>query len=247
MNANTLGFNVGVSESTVVRFATEIGYKGYPEFQKAMQEIVKNKLTYVQRINLIDKKIGESDVLDEVLNQEIRNIKSTLNELSCEEFSKVVNAVVQARNVYILFTRSSVALGNFLGYYYNLILNNIKIIHISSEAEIYDKLFKINQEDLVIGISFPRYSKSVVSAMKFARSRNAKIVAITDSTDSPITKFADNLLLAKSNVISIVDSLVAPLSLINALIVMTVLKKKNEVLKIFQDLEKIWGEYNVYE
>ena len=247
MTASKLGATVGVSESTVVRFATEVGYEGYPQLQKAMQEMIRNKLTSVQRIEVTSNRIGDADVLDSVLNQDIDKIRRTLEETSHKDFYEAVDAIVSARKIYILAARSASALGIFLNYYFSLIFDKVELVTTTSKTEIYEKMFRINEEDVFIGISFPRYSKQAVSAMNFAKRKGARGIALTDSLLSPLAQQADFVLLARSDMASVVDSLVAPLSLINAMIVATALKKKDEVSKTFQNLEEIWDEYEVYE
>lgn len=246
MTASKLGETVGVSESTVVRFAVEIGYDGYPKLQKAMQELIKDKLTSVQRIEVTSTRFGEENILESVLNQDIEKIKHTIEEISHEDFRAAVKAIVEAENIYIFAVRSSSALANFLGYYFDLIFGNVRVVSTTSKIEIYEKLLHINENDVIIGISFPRYSKTAVEGMKFASDRHASVIAITDSMISPLVGPADHVLLASSDMASIVDSLVAPLSLINALIVATVLEKKASVENTFQRLETYWDKYDVY-
>ena len=247
MTAARLGATVGVSESTVVRFATEIGYTGYPELQQAMQEMIRNKLTSVQRMEVTANRIGDNDILDSVFNQDIDIIRRTMEETSHENFYKAADAISSARKIYILGARSSLALATFLSYYMHLLFENVLLVQSTSEGELFEQMIRIDVNDVVIGISFPRYSRKAVKAMNFARKRGAKVVAITDSTLSPLAEPADYLLLARSDIASIVDSYCAPLSLINALIVTIALKKSNEVKKVFQNLEDIWDEYGVYE
>lgn len=246
MTAAKLGETVGVSESTVVRFATEIGYDGYPKLQNAMQEMIRDKLTSVQRIEVTDKRIGTESVLENVLNQDIDKIRRTIEETSRGDFRQAVDAFVNAKNIYIFAVRSSSALASFLGYYFELIFGNVRIVSTTSKAQIYEKMFRISHKDAIIGISFPRYSSSAVEAMKFAKDRGASVIALTDSMVSPLVAPADYVLLARSDMASIVDSLVAPLSLINALIVATVLRKKGDVINTFKDLERVWSQYGVY-
>ena len=247
MTASKLGGTVGVSESTVVRFATEIGYTGYPELQQAMQEMIRNKLTSVQRMEVTANRIGNSDVLDSVFNQDIDIIRRTMEETSHDAFYRSVDAIIAARKIFILGARSSSALATFLSYYFNLLFDNVLLVQSTSEGEIFEQMIRIDSQDVVIGISFPRYSRKAVKAMDFAHKRGATVIAITDSSLSPLAKPADNLLLARSDIASIVDSLVAPLSLINALIVTTALRKSGEVSQVFKRLEDIWDEYGVYE
>lgn len=246
MTAAKLGETVGVSESTVVRFATEIGYDGYPKLQNAMQEMIRDKLTSVQRIEVTSNRIGTESVLENVLNQDIEKIKRTIEETSIGDFRQAVDAIVNANHIYIFAVRSSSALASFLGYYFKLIFGNVHVINTTSKVQIYEELFRINKDDAIIGISFPRYSSTAVDAMKFAKDRDASVIALTDSMISPLVAPADYILLARSEMASIVDSLVAPLSLINALIVATVLSKKEDVVKTFMELEDVWDEYGVY-
>lgn len=246
MTASRLGETVGISESTVVRFAVEIGYDGYPKLQRAMQELIKDKLTSVQRIEVTSARFGDDDVLTSVLNQDIEKIKRTIEEISHEDFRAAVKSIVEAKNIYIFAVRSSSALANFLGYYFQLIFGNVRVLNTTSKIEIYENLIHINENDVIIGISFPRYSKTAVEGMKFASDRHASVIAITDSMLSPLVSPADHVLLASSDMASIVDSLVAPLSLINALIVATVIERKASVESTFQRLETFWDRYDVY-
>ena len=247
MTASKLGETVGVSESTVVRFATELGYDGYPKLQKAMQEMIRNKLTSVQRIEVTSGRIGDGNVLDSVLNQDIEKIRRTIEETSHEDFARAVDEICAAKRIYIFGVRSTGAIASFLAYYFELIFdNNVILINTTSPSSTYEHIFRITEEDVMIGISFPRYSSTAIEAMNFARSRGAHAVAITDSMASPLMQSADSILIARSDMASIVDSLVAPLSLINALIVATVLKKKDEVTETFRLLEDVWNREGVY-
>ena len=236
MTASKLGETVGVSESTVVRFATELGYDGYPRLQKAMQEMIRNKLTSVQRI----------EVTSSVLNQDIDKIRRTIEETSHEDFNRAVDEICNAKRIYIFGVRSTGAIAGFLAYYFELIFDNVVLINTTSATSTYEHIFRITEDDVMIGISFPRYSSMAIEAMDFARSRGAHAVAITDSMASPLVQSADSILIARSDMASIVDSLVAPLSLINALIVATVLKKKDEVSETFHALEDVWNREGVY-
>lgn len=247
MTASKLGNTVGVSESTVVRFATELGYEGYPQMQKAMQEMIRDKLTSVQRINVTQSHIGDGNVLEYILNKDIDKIRRTLDETSENDFRNAVDAISRAKTIYIFAVRSSAALASFLGYYYSLIFENVKIISNYGETEIYEKLFRISEDDVIIGISFPRYSNAAIQAMTFAKRRGAKAIALTDSMSSPLVAVSDYVLIAKSDIASVVDSLVAPLSMINALIAATVLNLDASVKETFGTLENIWQEYDVYQ
>ncbi len=246
LTASKLGELVGVSESTVVRFATEIGYSGYPELQKAMQEMIKDKLTSVQRIDVTAAKIENNDVLGTVLNQDIQKIRHTIEETSREDFRRAVNSIINAEHIYIYGARSASALASFLGYYFGLIFDNVHIITTGSRSGVYEGLFRISDKDALIGISFPRYSSVAVKAMSFAHSRGASTISITDNMLSPLVPHSSSVLIARSDMASVVDSLVAPLSLINALIVATVIEKKDDVKATFEALESVWNEQGVY-
>ena len=247
MTASKLGATVGVSESTVVRFATELGYTGYPELQQAMQEMIRNKLTSVQRMDVTANRIGSNDILDSIFTQDMEIIRRTMEETSHENFYAAADAIASARRVYIMGARSSQALATFLSYYLKLLLENVTLVEATSEAEIFEQMIRVGEGDVVIGISFPRYSRKAAKGLNFARDSGAKVVAITDSTLSPVAEPADYLLLARSDIASIVDSLCAPLSLINALLVTIAMKRKRDAENIFTKLERLWDEYNVYE
>lgn len=246
MTAAKLGDVVGVSESTVVRFATTLGYDGYPYLQKAMQEMIRDKLTSIQRIEVTTGRIAGGDVVENVLNQDIDKIKRTIEEVSREDFKKAVDAIIGARNIYIFGVKSASYIANFFGYYLDLIFGNVKVLNSTSKTTTYEKLFRISDEDVMIGISFPRYSTMAVDAMSFAHDRGADVIAITDSMISPLVASADSVLLARSDIASVVDTLVAPLSLINALLVAIVIERKDEIIKTFSDLEQVWKEQNLY-
>ena len=243
MTALKLGETVGVSESTVVRFASELGYEGYPELQKAM---IKEKLTSVQRIEVTETRIGDNDVLTSVLNSDIDKIRRTIEEISHEDFNNAVKALSKAKEIYVFAVRSTSSLATFLGYYLQLIYGNVHIINTTSKSSTYENLFRISKDDVMIGISFPRYSTTAVEAMEFAREREAEVIAITDSMASPLVECANNVLVARSDMASVVDSLVAPLSLINALVVACVLEQKEKVKHTFQELEEVWTKQGVY-
>lgn len=247
MTASRLGKTVNVSESTVVRFATELGYDGYPTMQKALQEMIRNKLTSVQRMEVSNDRIGTQDILPMVMHSDIEKIRMTLEELDRDEFNAAVDAIVNAKRIYILGVRSASALASFLGFYFNLIFENVVVVHTNSVSEVFEQLLRVGEGDVVIGVSFPRYSQRTVKAMNFAQDRKATVVAITDCRLSPLATIADHALLAKSDMASFVDSLVAPLSLVNALIVAVGRRKNEDLSRTFESLEQIWEEYNVYE
>ncbi len=247
MTASKLGEKVGVSESTVVRFATEIGFKGYPELQKELQRMIKSKLTAVQRMEVSSNLIGEQDAIKKVLNGDIELIRKTLDSVSSVEFSKAVETINSAKRIYILGVRSSAALASFLYFYLNPVFENVVLVDTSSASEMFEQMFRIGENDVCVAISFPRYSKQTINALRFINDRRTKIIAITDSDDSPIAEYADTLLVAKSDMVSVVDSLVAPLSLINALVVAVTFSRREEVYNNFNKLESIWDEYQVYD
>ena len=247
MTAARLGQAVKISESTVVRFAAELGYDGYPAMQKAMQEMIRGKLTTVQRIEVSYDRLGTQDVLDKVVQSDIEKLRMSLAELSREDFSATVEAIVRARRIYILGARSSSALADFLTFYFKLIFDNVCQVQASLASDMFEQLLRVGEGDVVIGISFPRYSTRSVRAMEFARDQGATVIAVTDSDMSPLYDTANFRLLAKSDMVSFADSLVAPLSIINALIVAVGRKKSAEVTATFERLERIWDEYQVYE
>lgn len=246
MTASKLASKVGVSESTVVRFANTLGFDGYPQLQKGLEEIIKIKLTTVQRVEMAGDYSDGSSVLKKVLKADMDNIRATLNKVDSDTFQEVVNAICRAKRVYIIGLRSSTALADYFGFYLNLILDNVKIVH-HGISNIFEQVFRVCQEDLVIGIGFPRYSIQTVDALSYVKEKGATIVGITDSLLSPISSLADHTLVAKSNMASFVDSLVAPLSLINALIVAVGMYEKEEITDHFNTLEEIWEKYNVYQ
>lgn len=247
MTASRLGVTVGVSESTVVRFATELGYDGYPHLQRALQEMIRNKLTSVQRMEVAGDRMGGRDVLQTVLHADTDMIRVTLDEIDRDAFQGAVDALMGAKRIYILGVRSSSALASFLGFYFNLLFENVTLVHTNSVSEIFEQVLRVGPGDVLFGISFPRYSKRTLSAMKYARDRGARVIALTDSQLSPLARVADHVLLARSDMASFVDSLVAPLSVINALIVAVGMSRRNEIEQTFNKLERIWEEYDVYE
>ena len=244
MTASKLGASVGVSESTVVRFADEIGYKGYPELQKSLQDIVKVKLTTVQRLELSNL-ISTDHALKGVLKADMENIRATLEKINEKTFEDIINAIFEARTIYIIGLRSSNTLAEFLAFYLNLFLDNVRSVH-QGYSDIFEQMIKINEKDIVIGIGFPRYSQKTIEALEFAKERGAKVCVITDSLLSPLAARADLSLIAQSNMASFVDSLVAPLSVINAVIVAVGMKKKEQVGEILGTLEEIWKKHDVF-
>ena len=247
MTASRLGKMVSVSESTVVRFAVELGFDGYPSMQKALQEMVRNKLTSVQRIEVTNDRLGDQDVVSMVLQADWESIRMTSEALDRRVLDQAVEAILRARNIYIVGVRSSAVIATFMGFYFRNIFDNVHLVSSSATSEMIEQMLHVSQGDVVIGISLPRYSSRTVQLMEFARDSGAEVVAITDSLEAPAAKRADHTLLAKSDMVSVVDSLVAPMSLVNALIVAIGQKKKGELSRIFENLEGIWQEYEVYE
>ena len=247
MTAGKLGRIVGVSESTVVRFAAELGYDGYPSMRKALQEMIRNRLTSVQRIEVANSMIDDTDLVKSIIGSDMQNLQATLELLENDSFNKLVDSIVEAKNIYIVGMRTSTSLATFLGLYLNLLRDNVNVVHDTAASEIYEQIIRISTGDLFIGISFPRYSSHTVDAMQFAKKMGAKTAAITDSSASPLNGIADVCLHAKSDMVSFLDSLVAPMSLINAIIVAVGIRNKERVSETFERLEKIWSEHDVYE
>ncbi|MCI5614226.1 MAG: MurR/RpiR family transcriptional regulator [Agathobacter sp.] len=247
LTAAKLGTTVGVSESTVVRFATHLGYKGYPEFQKALEELVRNKLNSVQRMEVTYGRISQSKILETVLTSDADKIKTTMEKIDHNAFELAVNTILNAKNIYIVGIRSCAPLASFLGFYLTLMFDHVQLLTTNSSSELFEQMVRIDKEDVIIGISFPRYSMRTLKALEFANNRNAKVITITDSVHSPMNLYSSCNLIADSDMASIVDSLVAPLSVINALIVALCMKKQKEVATTLTTLEEIWDEYQVYE
>ena len=246
MTAARLGHYVGVSESTVVRFAGTLGFDGYMEFQRAVQELVRTRLTPNQRIEITKQRIGRGEVLENVMESDISKIRYTLDTLDRGAFFNSVDAILKARTVYIMGARSAVVLAQMLDYNLSMIFDNVKFVHATSSAEIFEQMFSIGENDVLIAFSFPRYSTKMVGAVKYARNRGAKVVGFTDSEISPIAEHADFLLTAQSDMASFMDSLVAPVSIINAIIVEITRRREKEITARFDTLEAIWDEYGVY-
>lgn len=246
MTAAKMGERLSISESTIVRFASGLGFKGYPEFQEELANWVKNKLNSVQRVGVKYANSTQSEVVTQVLSADIEKINDTILNIDPEIFEASVNAILEAKNVYIVGIRSCEPLAEFLGFYLNMIRDNVKILKTTSASELFEQMIRINEEDVVIGISFPRYSMRTLKAMEFANDRNARVVSITDSVHSPMCLYSSLNLFARSDMVSIVDSLVAPLSLINALVVTMCLKRPEEVNNNLQTLESTWNNYQVY-
>ena len=246
LTAAKLGDTVGVSESTVVRFATLLGYKGYPGFQKALEELVKNRLNSIQRMEVTYGRISQSEIIETVLQSDINKIKMTLSSIDHKAFDLAVDTILSARKIYVIGIRSCAPLASFLSFYLNLICDDVVLVNTNSSSELFEQLIRINERDAIIGISFPRYSMRTLKALEFASNRQAKVITLTDSIHSPMNLYSSCNLIARSDMASIVDSLVAPLSVINALIVALCMKRHTDVIGNLETLEEIWNEYQVY-
>ncbi len=247
MTASKLGEAAGVSESTVVRYASELGYEGYPEFLAALRESVRSMLTSVQRIEMTDEMIGDDDVLERTLSADVARIKATIDANRSEDFDDAIESIVSAKNIYILGAKSSSMLADMLAYNLTLVFDNVRHVDSSSESSVLEQLLRVGEGDVLVAITFPRYSKRTVKGVSFAKNHGASIVGITDGISSPIAPMCDKLLFAKSDMASFVDSLVAPLSLVNAIIVAISRKKKDELADTFLELERMWDEYDVFD
>lgn len=246
LTASKLGEVVGVSESTVVRFATHLGYKGYPEFQDALQDQVRGKLDSMQRMEVTYGRIGQSKILEAVLKGDEEKIHSTLEKMDQNAFELAVDTILQAKNIYVIGLRSCAPLASFLAFYLTMMFENVHLLQTNSANEIFEQMLRIGKEDVMIGISFPRYSMRTLKALEFANNRSAKVITLTDSIHSPMNLYSSCNLIAESDMSSIVDSLVAPLSVINALIVALCMKKQREVAGTLEELEDLWEEYQVF-
>ena len=246
LTAAKMGGEVGVSESTVVRFATALGYDGYPEFQKALGELVRMKLNSIQRMEVTYGRISQGEILTSVLHSDIEKIKLTMEAIDHEAFEMAVDTILKAKRIYVIGIRSCSPLASFLSFYLNLICENVTAVNTNSSSEIFEQLIRVSEDDVVIGISFPRYSMRTLKALEFASNRKATVITLTDSVHSPMTLYSSCNLIARSDMASIVDSLVAPLSVINALVVALCMKKQKEVITTLETLEQIWDEYQVY-
>ncbi len=246
LTASKLGEAVGVSESTVVRFATHLGYKGYPEFQDALQDQVRGKLDSMQRMEVTYGRIGQSKIFEAVLKGDEEKIHSTLEKMDQNAFELAVDTILQAKNIYVIGLRSCAPLASFLAFYLTMMFENVHLLQTNSANEIFEQMLRIGKEDVMIGISFPRYSMRTLKALEFANNRSAKVITLTDSIHSPMNLYSSCNLIAESDMSSIVDSLVAPLSVINALIVALCMKKQREVAGTLEELEDLWEEYQVF-
>lgn len=246
MTASKLGAQTNVSESTVVRFANSLGFEGYPQLQGSLQDIIKTKLTTVQRVDMDREYSSDMEVFERIMKSDMDNVRQTIDSTNFEAIEKVVDAIIKADRVYIIGLRSSKSLADFLGFYLSLILGNVSMVGFGI-SDIYEQMLRISDKDLLISISFPRYSSRTIEVTQYAQEQGAQVVAITDSPISPIAGMSDHYLTAKSSMASFVDSLVAPLSLINALIVAIGMREKRDIKEYFNKLENIWEKYNIYD
>ena len=247
LTAGVLGKTVQVSESTVVRFASLLGYDGYPEMQKALQEMVLHRLTAAQRIEVGEKRIAQEDLISSVLLADAERIRKTAEEIDTAQFQAAVETLLSAKRIFVLGMRSSAPLASFLHYYLRYLFDDVRQLMQASESEAFEELVRITPQDVLLGISFPRYCSATVRAMELARARGARTIALTDCAGSPVAQNADCLLLAGSGMVSLVDSMVAPMSVINALLVALASRRKSESTQTFHKLEEIWDTYHVYE
>lgn len=248
MTAAKIGETVDVSESTVVRFASTLGYSGFPELQKALQVLIKNKLTTVQRIGLDDDVINDKVKLHKkILKNEMNNMRYLFEHFDIEALDKATELILKAKRVFVLGLRTSSTLSNYLGFYLDVALDDVKVLNNSGVNSLYEELIRIKENDLLIVISYPRYSKTTIEAARFVKEHNAKLVAITDTEESPVYSLADASLLAKSNIVSFVDSLVVPLTVINSLIINISLREKEDIVEYYNTLEKLWDNNSIYQ
>ncbi len=246
LTAAKMGATVGVSESTVVRFAAHLGYRGYPQFQRALEEMVQSKLLAVQRMEDVYGRIPQSEILKTVLESDARRIQETLEKIDEQAFQVAVDAIVSARNVYVVGIRSCAPLAEFFAFYLNMVCDNVRLLQTNSSSELFEQMVRINSEDAIVGISFPRYSVRTLKAMEFANNRNARVITLTDSVHSPMNLYSSCNLIANSDMSAIVESLAAPLSVLNALLMAICTKKKGEVAENLEMLEQVWEDYQVY-
>lgn len=245
LTAARLGQVVGVSESTVVRFASHLGYRGYPEFQRAMGELVQDRLHAVHRMEDVYGRISQSEILETVLKSDMERIKNTLEHIDEQAFDLAVDILLNARHIYVLGIRNCAPLAEFLAFYLNMMFDDVRLLHTSSSSELLEQMVRIGREDVMIGISFPRYSIRTLKAMELANNRSARVITLTDSVHSPMNLYSSCNLIAKSDMSSVLDSLTAPMSVINALLLAVCMKKQGEVIQRLELLEQVWEEYQV--
>ncbi|MBR3791571.1 MAG: MurR/RpiR family transcriptional regulator [Clostridia bacterium] len=247
MTAAVLSETIGVSESTVVRFASEIGFDGYPQMQKRLRQLTVTQSNSLKRMEIASRHLDDENILSSVLKSDVRMIEHTLEEIDKQQFDSAVNAILNAKNIYITGIRSAASLASFTDFYFRLMFDNTKLISSADASDMFEQAMHINENDVIIGMSFPRYSKNIIKLLEYASKRGATVIGITDSQTSPIVRIADYSLTAKSDINSFVDSLVAPFSVVNALIAALGMKQSEYIKKNFEDLENIWEEYGVYD
>lgn len=248
MTAAKIGETVDVSESTVVRFASSIGFSGFPELQKSLQVLIKNKLTTVQRIGLDEDMDEDTDKIHKrILRNEINSMRYLLDNIDTAALDEATKLILNADKVYILGLRTSSTLANYLGFYLDVILDNVKILNNSGVNSLYEEIIRVKETDVLIVISFPRYSNSTIEATKFVKNHKAKIIAITDTEASPFYSLSDVSLLAKSNIVSFIDSLVVPMCILNSLIINIGLQEKEDIVQYFDRLEELWDSHSIYQ
>ncbi len=247
MTASKLGEETGVSESTVVRFTTELGFEGYPHFQAALKEELKSKLTSVQRLNYTERFEDDASAIRDIIKADMENIRDTLASIDEDAMSEAVRSILKARKIYIMGLRSSAPLSSFMHFYMTLLFDDVVHIHSNSTNEVFEQIMPITSDDVMIGISFPRYSKRTINSMEYAKQKGARVIVITDKDNTPMTEFADVKIFAKSSMAAFVDSLAAPLSLINALLVTLGMHRREHIVHSFEALEMLWSRYSVYD
>ena len=245
MTASKLGKTVQVSESTVVRFAMQLGYDGYPSMQRALQEMIRGKLTSIQRIQASDGVLAGSDLVTNVLHRDMEKIRMAIDQTDPAEFERVVETIARAKRLYLIGFRSSSFLAGYLNFYFRLIFDNVTLVQ-GGAAGTFDQIFRVGPGDVVFAICFPRYSELALKTIQFAKERGATVVGLTDSEMSPIARAADCTLLVHNEMISFVDSLAAPMSMLNALILAAARKKGADVSASFSELEHIWERFSIF-
>ncbi len=246
MTAARLGRYVGVSESTVVRFSGTLGFDKYAEFQLAVEDLLRKKLTLNQRIDATKERIYRRDIIENVMKADINRLRNTMERLDKKVFSDSVDSIIKAKNIYVIGARGSEALAKMLQYNLSLIFDNVKFIIPSSTAEVFEQIYSIGSEDTLIAFCYPRYSSKVVNAVKYARNNGARVILFTDTEASPPAEYASLLLLSQVDFASFMDSLVAPICIINALIIEITNRREGEIRRRFDNLERVWDEYGVY-
>jgi DNA-binding MurR/RpiR family transcriptional regulator len=247
LTASRLGEITGMSESTVVRFAVELNYDGYPEMISAIRDYTGAKLTTVERISVMSDRVSADDAFEKILSMDIDRLKKTLETGDKAVFNAAVDTLCDADNIYVIGARSAAVLARYASFYFNMMFDSVKLVHTTSTSEMFEQILGIGRRDVMIGMSFPRYSKHTVTAMKFAKDSGAKVIGLTDSTASPIAEYSDSILIAKSNLTSFADSLVAPMSVLNALIVAVGIRKQDYVAANYKRMEEIYEKYEVFE